>query len=138
MDYLLETSTCSFLMAHARHVTAHFDSLSDLNDYLFTCTIVRGEILFGIQRLPIGRRRQVLENQAINLFEGLPCLAVPKEAADYYAPMKNYAEQQGTPLSENDLWIAATAMALDAILVTADSDFQRIAGFGLQLEDWTN
>ena len=137
MDYLLETSTCSFLMEHDPYVTARFDSLSNLNDYLFTCTIVRGEILFGIQRLPIGRRRQVLENQAINLFEGLPCLGVPKEAADYYAPMKNYAEQHGTPLSENDLWIAATAMALDAILVTADSDFQRIAEFGLRLEDWT-
>ena len=116
MDYLLDTSTCSFLMARVPYVTAHFDSLSDLNDYLFTCTIVRGEILFGIQRLPIGRRRQVLENQAINLFEELPCLAIPKEAADYYAPMKSYAEQQGTPLSENDLWIAATAMTLDAIL----------------------
>ena len=138
MDYLLETSTCSFLMAHAPHVTAHLDSLSHLNNHIFTCTIVRGEILFGIQRLPTGRRRQVLENQAINLFRGLPCLAVPKEAADYYATMKKYAEQHGTPLSENDLWIAATAMALDAILVTADSDFQRIAEFGLRLEDWTN
>ena len=138
MDYLLDTSTCSFLMARVPYVTGHFDSLSDLNDYLFTCTIVRGEILFGIQKLPIGRRRQVLENQAINLFEELPCLAIPKQAADYYAPMKNYAEQQGTPLSENDLWIASTAMALDAILVTTDSDFQRIAEFGLKLEDWTN
>ena len=138
MDYLLETSTCSFLMARVPYVTNRFDSLSDRNDYLFTCTIVRGEILYGIQRLPIGRRRQVLEGQAINLFEELPCLAVPKEAADYYALVKNYAEQQGTPLSENDLWIAATAIALDAILVTADSDFQRIAEFGLKLEDWTN
>lgn len=138
MDYLLETSTCSFLMASAPYVTARFDSLSDLGDYLFTCTIVKGEILFGIQRLPIGRRRRVLERQSINLFEGLPCLAIPKEAADYYAPMKNYAEQQGTPLSENDLWIAATAMTLDATLVTADSDLHRITGFGLQLEDWTN
>ena len=61
-----------------------------------------------------------------------------KKAADYYAPMKRYAEQQGTPLSENDLWIGATAMALNAILVTADSDFQRIIEFGLQVEDWTN
>ena len=138
MDYLLETSTCSFLMAHVPHVTAHLDSLSDFNDYLFTCTIVRGEILFGMQRLPIGRRRQVLENQATNLFEALPCLAVPREAADHYAPMKKYAEQHGTPLSENDLWIAATDMVFDATLVTADSDFQRITGFGLRLEDWTN
>lgn len=138
MDYLLETSTCSLLMAHARQVTTHFNSLSNLSDYLFTCAIVRGEILFGIQRLPIGRRRQVLENQANNLFEELPCLAVPTEAADHYAPMKRYAEQHGTPLSENDLWIASTAMAFDATLVTADSDFYRISGFGLRLEDWTN
>ncbi|MYH80086.1 type II toxin-antitoxin system VapC family toxin [Candidatus Poribacteria bacterium] len=65
-------------------------------------------------------------------------MAVPKEAGDYYAPMKEYAEQHGTPLSENDLWIAATAMAFEAILVTADLDFQRIAGFGLRLEDWTS
>ncbi len=125
-------------MAHVPHVTDHLNSLSDLNDYVFTCTIVRGEILFGIQKLPIGHRRQVLENQAINLFEGLPCLAVPKEAADYYAMLKSHAEQQGTPLSDNDLWIAATAIALNAILVTADSDYQRIIEFGLKLEDWTN
>ena len=138
MDYLLDTSTCSLLMAHDPHVTSHFGFLSDVNDYVFTCTIVRGEILFGIQRLPIGRRRQVLEIQVFNLFGGLPCFPVPKEAADYYAPMKRYAEQQGTPLSENDLWIGATAMALNAILVTADSDFQRIIEFGLQVEDWTN
>lgn len=116
MEHLLETTTCSFLMAHVPHVTDHLNSLSDLNDYVFTCTIVRGEILFGIQKLPIGRRRQVLENQAINLFEGLPCLAVPKEAADDYARLKSHAEQQGTPLSDNDLWIAATAIALNAIL----------------------
>ena len=57
---------------------------------------------------------------------------------DYYARLKRAAEQQGTPLSDNDLWIAATALALDAVLVTSDSDFQRIAGLGLQLEDWAN
>jgi hypothetical protein len=28
-------------------------------------------------------------------------------------------------LDENDLWIAATALALDAVLITRDSDFQR-------------
>ena len=138
MDYLLETSTCSFLMAHAPRVVAHFNSLSNDDDYAFTCTIVRGEILFGIERLPTGRRRQLLENQIVNLFTELPCLAVPEETADYYAQMKKQAEQQGTPLSDNDLWIAATAMTFNAILVTSDLDFQRITGFGLQLEDWTS
>ena len=41
-------------------------------------------------------------------------------------------------LDECDLWIAATALALDAILVTSDSNYQRIAGLGLRLEDWAN
>jgi predicted nucleic acid-binding protein len=36
-----------------------------------------------------------------------------------------------------DSRVAVTALALDAILVTADSDFQRIVGLGLRLEDWT-
>ena len=41
----------------------------------------------------------------------------------------------GTPLDENDLWIAATARALEAVVVTTDSDFQRVSG--LQTADWT-
>ena len=41
-------------------------------------------------------------------------------------------------LSECDLWIAATALALDAILVASDSDYKRIVGLGLRLEDWNN
>ena len=138
MEYLLDTTPCSLLMAHAPQIITRINSLSDEKDYLFTCTIVKGEILFGIQKLPIGHRRQVLENQAVNLFEALPCFPIPEEAADHYASLKRHAENQGTPLSDNDLWIAATAMTFNAILVTADSDFQRIGGFGLQVENWTN
>ncbi len=138
MEYLLDTSTCSLLIAHVPQVITHLNSLSDVDNYIFTCTIVRGEILFGIQRLPAGRRRQVLENQTTSLFEALPCHPIPKEAADNYATMKSFAEQQGTPLSENDLWIGATAMTFNAVLVTADSDYQRISNFGLQIEDWSN
>lgn len=31
-------------------------------------------------------------------------------------------------MDENDLWIAATAMALEAILVSRDSDFDKVEG----------
>ena len=136
IKYLLETSTCSYLMANNPRVKARLLSVQ-VADYPLICSIVRGEILFGIERMPVGRKRQSLENQAISLFAGLPCEAVPEEAGDYYAQMKRQAQQQGTPLSDNDLWIAATALALDAVLVTSDSDFHRIIGLGLQLEDWT-
>ena len=38
-------------------------------------------------------------------------------------------------MGENDLWIAATAMDRNAVLVSSDSDFRRIGG--LALEDWS-
>ena len=134
--YLLDTSICSYLMANHSQVKAHL-AFTKNTDYLFTCTIVRGEILFGIERIAKGHRRNNLETEARNLFAILPCEAIPEQAGNHYALLKRNAEKQGTPLDENDLWIAATALELDAILVTADSDFQRLIEFGLRLEDWT-
>jgi predicted nucleic acid-binding protein len=44
-------------------------------------------------------------------------------------------ERKGLSLSANDLWIAATALALGAKLVTRDSDYAKIEG--LPTENWT-
>ena len=135
--YLLETSTCSYLMANHTRVKDQLISAQS-TDYPFTCPIVRGEILFGVELLPVGRRRQSLESQANNLFSGLICDPIPESAGDFYSKIKRAAQELGTPLDECDLWIAATALALDAVLITSDSDFHRVQGlFGLQLEDWT-
>jgi tRNA(fMet)-specific endonuclease VapC len=60
---------------------------------------------------------------------------VPEAAADAYANIKHAGEQQGLRLDENDLWIAATALALGATLVTRDSDFRSVEG--LSRTDWT-
>ena len=107
-------------------------------DYPFICPIVRGEILFGIELLPVGRRRQSLERQANNLFSGLICDPIPESAGDFYSKIKRAAQELGTPLDKCDLWIAATTLALDAVLITSDRDFHRIQGLlGLQLADWT-
>ena len=53
---------------------------------------------------------------------------MPERAADFYAAVKITRQNEGLSLDESDLWIAATALALDAILVTRDSDFARIEG----------
>ena len=45
--------------------------------------------------------------------------------------MKASQQRRGLPLDENDLWIAATALVLDATLVSRDGDFQAIAGLSL-------
>ncbi len=85
----------------------------DVGDRVVICTIVRGEILFGIERMPAGRRRAELARIA---------------AADFYAGVKRALELRGRPMDENDLWIAATALALGAALVTRDDDLAGIAG----------
>jgi len=85
----------------------------------------------GLERLAPGRRRTELEEKAGNLFAILPCEPVNATAADRYANVKASQQRRGLPLDENDLWIAATAIAMNATLVSRDSDFQAVEGLEL-------
>jgi predicted nucleic acid-binding protein len=100
----------------------------DQTDRVVTCTIVRGEILFGIARLPLGKRRTELEETGQQFLAAIRCEPVPERAGDFYAAVKLARQQGGLTLDENDLWVAATTLALGATLVTRDSDFGRIEG----------
>ena len=53
-------------------------------------------------------------------------IAIPVAAGDRYAILKREQQRRGLPLDENDLWIAATALALGTTLVSYDSDFQPV------------
>ena len=90
--------------------------------------VVRGEILFGIARLLIGKRRAELEQTGHQFLDALSCEPIPERAADLYATLKPARQQRGLTLDENDLWVAATALTLGATLVTRDSDFSGIPG----------
>lgn len=48
-----------------------------------------------------------------------------KEILDAYASIHKYCKS-GTNISHNDLWIAATAMAMDATIITTDQDLLRL------------
>ena len=130
MIYLLDTNAISALMrADAR--TESWLSSVRVDDRVVMCTIARGEILFGLARLAPGRRRAELEAKAQNLFAALPCEPIPPGAGDFYARLKITRQSRGQPLDENDLWIAATALAINATLVSRDSDFQGIEGLAV-------
>lgn len=134
MIYLLDTTAFSALMRRATNVRTRLANLGS-SDRVLICTITRGEILYGLTRLAEGKRRKDLEAEATKLFNELECVPVPETAADHYANVKSAAQKQGTPLDENDLWIAATALSLSAVLVTTDTDFQRVGA--LNREDWS-
>jgi len=134
MLFLLDSNAFSDLMRKNPRVEAQLAALGP-NNKVVICPIVRGEILYGLSRLPQGRRREDLTKQAVPLFATIACELVPESAGDAYANIKRSREQQGLRLDENDLWIAATASALGATLVTRDSDFGSVEG--LTTTDWT-
>lgn len=133
MIYLLDTSTVSDMIRESPRLQAHLAGLSR-TDRIVICTIIRGEILFGIQRLPAGRKRRDLEEKAEAIFATIPCEAIPPEAAEHYAKVKISRQRQGVALDVNDLWIAATARALSATRVSRNRDFLGIDG--LPVKDW--
>lgn len=45
-----------------------------------------------------------------------------------YAKIDAFAKRNGRSLSDNDTWIAATAAAADAVLITNDKDFDVLHG----------
>jgi len=132
--YLLDTNSFSALMRREATICAHILALPP-PDSIIISTITRGEILFGLARMPNGRRRRDLAGEAVHLFSQFACEPLSEAVADQYARIKLDAQLRGTPVAENDLWIASTTLNLNAILVSADSDFLRIPG--LVVEDWT-
>lgn len=127
MIYLLDTNAVSEWMRGTPRIGEWIAGLAP-GDRVVTCTIVRGEVLFGIARLPAGRRRAQLEEEGRECFAALPCEPIPERAGDSYAALKLVRQQRGLTLAENDLWVAATALALGATLVSRDRDFVGIDG----------
>ena len=134
MVFLIDTNVFSDLMEEQPTVIAKLAAITP-EDRICICAIVRGEILYGISRLPAGKRRETLQSRADGLFGSIVCQPISDRVADRYAMIKREMESKGTSMAENDLWIAATAFDLGASLVTRDLAFQHVAG--LVIQDWT-
>jgi predicted nucleic acid-binding protein len=130
VTYLLDTSAISAIMRGDGKMASWLSSLGP-DDRVMVCPVTRGEILFGLERLAAGKRRSDLEMKAQRLFAALACEPIPPGAGDNYASVKVARQRRGVPLDENDLWIAATALAVGATLVTHDRDFREIEGLAI-------
>lgn len=73
----------------------------------------------------------------MQLISILPVTPLPTEAGNHYGRIRSTLERAGTPIGNNDLWIAAHALAENLILVTNNErEFARIDG--LRLENWVS
>ena len=95
--------------------------------------ITVAEILYGIERLQNGRRKDTLREAAVDVFSRFTEDVLPFDAAaaTIYPEIVDHRDRQGTPISGYDAQIAAICRANDASLATRnEKDF---AGIGVEL-----
>lgn len=133
MRYLLDTNTCiGWLRKNQPRIVFRIKATRPTDIVL--CSVVIGELLFGVERSDPSRRAQAAENleEFQNLFRSLP---FDDDVAIIYAKLRADLTSRGNLIGGNDMMIAATALAHGLTLVTHNmGEFSRIPG--LQLEDW--
>lgn len=98
---------------------------------VFLSIVSLGELFYGARN-----SNRVEENTArIEQFAGsVTVLDCDVETARRYGVLKAELRERGTPIPENDIWIAALASQHDLALVTRDQHFSAIAE--LRREHW--
>jgi len=87
--------------------------------------VVLGEIKAGFYGSEKPHRNELLFNE----FFAKPTvgLLLPgRETAEHYARVFVQMKRAGTPIPDNDIWIASVALEHDLILLTRDRHFDRI------------
>jgi predicted nucleic acid-binding protein len=133
---VLDTNVISELIRPqpAPSVLAFVDAL-DMSDFGITA-VTAAELLYGVERLPPGRRRTEL-TQAVNatIEEDFDGRVEPFDAASavYYAVLVTDREKAGRPISTADAQIASICRKLRASLATRNTkDFE---GTGVTVVD---
>ncbi|MFN8093173.1 MAG: type II toxin-antitoxin system VapC family toxin [Vicinamibacteria bacterium] len=118
---LLDTSAyAAFFRGHPTAVAAVREASE-----LALSPIVLGELRSGFLK---GSRRARNERELAEFLASPRCTVPPidEDTAERYAAIHGYLRRQGTPVSPNDLWIAASAAQHGLTVVTRNGDFDRI------------
>lgn len=86
---------------------------------------VLGEIKAGFQGGTQQRRNESLLNKLLAK-PTVHVLLPGRETAEQYARLFVQLRRAGTPVPDNDLWIAALILEHDLVLITRDRHFERI------------
>ena len=94
------------------------------------------ELLYGVERLPPGRRRDLLARYMAEVVAvAFPVLSYDAEAAAWHARERARLERLGQPRPSTDGQIAAVAATRGLVVVTRNTgDFDGYGG--LHVENW--
>ncbi len=131
--YLLDTNICIYIKNHRpAEVLARFSKLPP--GKVAMSSITYGELCFGAEKSSKSKEtHQILQH----LIELIPVLPLDEAVSTYYGIIRQQLQTSGKPIANNDLWIAAHALAGKLILVTNNmTEFERVPG--LKVENWVN
>ena len=129
--YLLDTNMCIYIRKkRPEEVLRRFRRLRPGEAVLSVITY--GELLYGAAK---SVHRVAAVQQLHELVTLLPAVALPENAAEAYGKIRAELESKGEMIGNNDLWIAAHAVAEGLILVTNnEKEFRRVRE--LRLQNW--
>ena len=129
--YLLDTNICIYIAkGQPLAVRQHFERHP--LQALAMSTITVGELRFGAEKSQFRERALATLDQLVQMIRPS---ALPMAAAEHYGHVRASLQRQGLPIGNNDLWLAAHALAEDWTLVTNNTrEFDRVPG--LRVENW--
>lgn len=100
-------------------------SLFDDMEKLFVSSISIGELMYGAE---LSNKQDFNRELYFDFCNQMKIIYIDSDIAKNYGKIKAQLKKSGHSIPENDIWIAATAIAANLTLVTADSDFDNIEG----------
>lgn len=127
--YLLDTDVCIEILRGNRRVA---ERRARTVGRFTTSWVTAAELEYGAAK---SRDPEHSRRRSARLLEGLGTLPTTPATCRIFGTTKARLERDGNRLADADLWIAATALAHDAILLTGNvRHFHRIPA--LRWEDW--
>lgn len=129
--YLLDTNICIYIKNHRpAEVLARFAKLPP--GKVVMSAVTYGELCFGAEKSSKPKESRHILEQLIAL---IPVLPLDEIVSVHYGKIREHLQASGKPIGNNDLWIAAHALAGRLILVTNNvAEFERVPG--LRIENW--
>lgn len=133
MIYMLDTNILIYLMKNKPLAVAERVAKLTSQDQLVMSFVTYAELFKGANRS--NNPPQALAKIA-QIIQRIAVLYPDNKTCEFYGVWSNKLKQQGTPIGNNDLWIACHALACNAVLVTHNvKEFKRIDS--LNWQDWT-
>ena len=129
--YMLDTNICIYVLKnHSDKLRQKFKAIKDI----CISSITYGELCFGIENGDSHLKKERWEQ--LQMFtQRLLIDSWDAEAGKHYGVIRAQLKKEGTLIGNNDLFIAAHARSIDAVLVTNNiREFNRVPD--LTVENW--